>query len=119
MNKIILTGTRDIKTDEVLDEQTDYGIFLIASMIEKTYPCTHSDEESDEIKFKLKIERIDEIIDLKRKSDVKFKKGDSPSQKLRWRIIEKLGVEEYENYIGWLIANHDKLTDEYIEQLSK
>jgi len=118
MNKIILTGLRDIKTDEVLDEQTDYGVFLIASMIEKAYPCTHSEEEKDEIKYKLKVERVDQIYDLKKKKDVEFSKGQSPSQKLRWRITEKLGAEEYENYIGWLIANSERLTDEYIEQLN-
>ncbi len=67
MNKIILTGIRDLQTDDILDEQTDYGIFLIASMIEKTYPCTHSDEEKDQVKFRLKVERIDSIIDLKKK----------------------------------------------------
>jgi hypothetical protein len=30
MNKIVLLNVRDLATDEKIDPQTDYGIFLIA-----------------------------------------------------------------------------------------
>ena len=119
MNKIILLGVRDLKTDEEIKPDIDYGIFLVASRCEVAIPDTHSDEDPDEKKFKLKISHIDSIIDIKTSKNIKYEKGKSPSQIMRWRITEKLGNEEYENFMKYLIGRIDGLTDDYIDILKK
>lgn len=115
--KIILTGVRDLQTDEVIDDQTDYGIFLIASLYatEKPAKCL----ESEEIKYKLKVEKIDSIINLKKDKAIKFTKKGSPSQKWRWLTETKLGKEEYEPFMKWLLGNFDRISEEYIEYINK
>lgn len=114
-NKISLLGLRDIETDETLNEQTDYGLFLIASMVSREFPCTHDQFEKDTIKYKLKVINCDSIVDLKTSKGVEFQHGKSPSQKLRWLIEQNLGVEEYSAMIGYLMGRIDGLCDEYRE----
>jgi hypothetical protein len=111
--KIVLTGLRDLSTDDKIMSQRDYGIFLVASLLsEEKYA------DDDEIKYKLKISHIQSIDDLKEHKQVKFENKRTPSQKLRWVIINKLGSEdEYESFLKFLMCNMDKLTDEYIENL--
>jgi len=114
MNKISLQGLRDLATDEYIKPQIDYGIFLVATRI--------SEEKMDDdegIKFRMKFSHIDQIIDLRENKDIKFAKGKSDSQQYRFLIINKLGEDEYHNYMGWLKSNIEKHTEEYIEQLDK
>jgi hypothetical protein len=117
MNKIVLTGLRDLKTDEVINDQTDYGIFLIASLYAIETPAKSLDEE--EVKYKLKVERIDSIIDLKKDKQVSFTKSRSQSQKWRFITEGKLGKEEYEPFMKWLLGNFDRISEEYIEFINK
>jgi hypothetical protein len=114
MPKIKLTGVRNLTTDDNIEPQRDYGILLIASLDGKYLPESH-EEETGEPTFYLKVERIDTIMDLKESKPVEFQKGKSPSQKLRWRITEKLGDGEYEPFIDYLMSIIDQLTDDYIE----
>lgn len=110
MKRISLLGTRDLHTDEEIKPQRDYGIFLVASRIseEKT-------DDENEIKYKLKISHIQELIDLQENREVKFEKGKSPSQKLRFLIESNLGDEEYENFIKYIMGRIDELCDNYRE----
>lgn len=106
--KIVLTGLRDLQTDDNILSQRDYGIFLVASLLsEEKYA------DDDEIKYKLKISHIQSIDDLKEHKQVKFENKQTPSQKLRWVVEQELG--EYENFINWLLANQDKIFDMYRE----
>lgn len=110
MNKITLQGLRDLYTDDSIKPQTDYGLFIVASRV--------SEEKMDDdtgLKFRMKFERIDQIFDLKEKRPIEFQKGKSPSQTQRWRITEKLGEEEYEPFMKYLLSRMEELTDDYIE----
>jgi len=110
--KITLLGLRDLETDQPLLDQRDYGIMLVGALY-----STEKLTDASQLKYRLKITHIEQIIDLKEHKEVKFEKGKSPSQKQRWRIEEKLGKEEYENFMGWLLGKMDSLTEEYIEQM--
>jgi len=115
MNRIILSGLRDIKTDEVVEANKDYGLLLIASRLSVETPDTFTDEEKDEQKYKMKISHLDQIIDLKTGREVKFKSGQSPSQKWRWIVEQKTG--EYDNFMNWMLANQDRIIEMYLETL--
>jgi len=103
MNKIILTGLRDLKTTEEFLPQKEYGIFLIAERISEEKMDTFSDEAPDEKKYRLKISHVQDILDLKEKKNIKFEKGKSPSQKQRYLIENELGETEYEFFMAWLL----------------
>ena len=117
MNKIILLGIRDLKTDEKLESNKDYGIFLVGSRLSEERMDTFSDSETEEFKYRLKISHIDSIVDLKEHKDLKVEKGKSPSQKLRFLINANLGEEEYESMINYLMSHIDGLCEDYRETL--
>jgi len=112
MPKIKLLGIRDLITDDIIEAQKDYGIFLVASRVseEKT-------DDEEELIYRLRVTHIDSITDLKDHKEVKFEKGKSPSQKLRFRITEKLGEEDYPVFIDYLMGRIDEITDDYLETL--
>jgi hypothetical protein len=114
--KIKLVGVRNLNTDEIIEPQRDYGIMLIAALDGKYVPESH-EQEQGEPTFYLRVDRIDSIMDLKESKQIEFQHGQTPSQKMRWRIEEKLGKEEYENMIGYLMGRMDELTDDYLETL--
>jgi len=114
-NIITLLGQRDLKTDEEIKPQRDYALMLVASRISEEI----MDDEEDCFKYRLKILHIDSIIDLKESKEIKFVKGQTSSQKYRWRIESRLGKSEYNNYMGWLLSNSDKHIEEYLEGLNK
>jgi hypothetical protein len=113
VNRIVLLGQRDLATDETILPQRDYGLILTASRISEE----KMDDEEDTFKYRLKILHIDNIFDLREQKQVKFNRGKSPSQKLRWLIVERLGEADYENFIGYLMGRIDELTESYKEQL--
>ena len=113
MKKIKILGMRDLRTDDVLHAQRDYGIFITASRISEEV----QDDDDQAIIYKLKATHIDSIVDLRESKPVVFEKGQTSSQKLRWRVIEKLGDSEYDNFMSWLLSKSDGLTEEYIESL--
>ena len=113
MNKIILTGIRDIKTDETIEANKDYGIFLVASRISEEKMDSQSDDEFDDIKYRLKVSHLDSIVDLKENKNIKHEKGMTKSQKLRWIVEQELG--EYEAFMDWLLANQAKIFEMYKE----
>lgn len=116
MNKIVLVGLRDIKTDEKIEPNIDYGVFLVASRISEEKMDTFTDEEPDDIKYKLKISHIDNIVALKDAKEVKFKSGQSDSQKWRWIVEQKTG--EYNHFMQWMFANQDKIIESYLDTLT-
>ena len=118
MNKLSLIGLRDLNIEETIDKNTDYGIFLIGSLVEIATPCTFEDTEKDFVKYKLKVERVDSVIDLKTKTDIKFEHGKSSSQKMRWAIEQNLGATEYDFFMKYLMGRIDGLCEDYREQLS-
>jgi hypothetical protein len=113
MHKIVLLNVRQLMTDEKIRGNRDYGIILTAAR--------HSKEELDEepgyFKYKLKIDHIESIMDLKESKPIEFEKGKTPSQKYRWLITDKFGESEYPNYYNWLMSKFDAHSEEYIEQL--
>lgn len=116
MNKIVLLGIRDLATDETIDPQTDYGIFLIAQRISVENEDQDSDYEPVK-KYRLKVERIESVMNLKTKAEVKFEKGKTKSQK--WRFIVEKEVGDYDGLMDWLIANQNKVIELYKESLDK
>jgi len=116
MNKIILTGVRNIKTDETIEANKDYGIFLVASRLSEEKMDTFSDEEKDEVKYKLKVSHIDSITDLKEHKELKFKDGQTPSQK--WRYIVECELGEYENFMAWQMAHATEIFEMYREDIN-
>jgi hypothetical protein len=115
MNRIILTGLRDLATDEFIKSQRDYGLFITASRVSQE----EMDDEPGCFKYRLKMDHVDSIFDLKEKKDVGFEKGKSPSQKMRFRIINLLGEEEYENFMSYLMGRLDGISEDYLDNLKK
>jgi len=113
--KVKLLGVRNLHTDEEIKPQRDYAIMLIAGLDGKYLPESH-EEEQGEPTYYLRVERIDALMDLKEKKEVKFDKGQTPSQKLRWRITEKLGDSEYDKFMDYLLSRVDEITDDYIDK---
>jgi hypothetical protein len=91
---------------------TDYGIFLTGQRISEEKEDSDSDDKPT-IKYRIKIEKIDSIINLATNRDVKFEKGKSPSQIMRFRIERELG--EYVPFMKWLAGKLDSLIQEYKE----
>lgn len=114
--KVSLIGQRDLEVEKPLKPQRDYGLFLIASLLSTE---EFVDEDIDKVKYKLKISHIQQITDLKEKKNVEFKKGKTSSQRMRWRVEEKLGLEEYDNFMSYLQTRLEELTDDYIDNLQK
>jgi hypothetical protein len=112
MNKIILLGLRDLATDENLESQTDYGVFLVAQRVSEEKEDQDSDDEPV-IKYRLRIDHIDSITKLGQTKEIKFEKGRSPSEKQRFVIINELGVDEYEPFMNWLLLKIPGLAEEY------
>jgi hypothetical protein len=114
--KIKLLGVRNLHTDEEIKPQRDYALMLIAGLDGKYLPESH-EEEQGEPTYYLRVERIDALMDLKEKKEVKFAKGQTSSQKLRWRITEKLGDSEYDKFMDYLLSRVDEITEDYIDKL--
>ncbi len=110
MNKIILTGVRNIATDDKIKPMRDYGIYLIAERISEE----KIDNEENCYKYRLKVSELQALEDLGESKPVKIKDGKSQSQKFRFMIESELG--EYDNFMNWLMANSMRLFDEYREQ---
>jgi hypothetical protein len=120
MNKIKLLGVRELLTDDNIDANKDYGILLVASRISKEIPDTFEEGESvDDITYKLKVEKIDSIYDLKDKKPIDFQHGRTSSQKYRWLIEQNLGKEEYDNFISYQMSKIDEDCDEYRDNIKK
>lgn len=116
MNKIVLLNVRDLATDEKIEPQVDYGIFLIAQRISEE----KEDQDSDDnpvIKYRLKVDRIDQVINLKTKEEVKAKQKMTSSQRQRLAVERELGTTEYDYFMKWLLAKIPALCDEYKETL--
>jgi len=119
-NKIKLLNVSELKTDDKIEANTDYGILLIASRISTEIPDTFDDKESkDDFVYRLKVERIDAIYDLKKKTPIEFTHGKTSSQKYRWRVEQKLSKDEYDYYMSWLLGKVDEHTDNYLEDIKK
>ena len=114
MPKVKLLGVRNLHTDEPIKSNRDYAVMLIAALDGQYLPESH-EEEQGEPTYYLKVERIDSLMDLKEHKEVRFEKGKTPSQKLRWRVEEKLGAEEYDGFMDYLLGRTDELTDDYLE----
>lgn len=115
MNKIVLTGLRDLPTDDYLEPQTDYGIFLVAQRISEE----KMDDEEDCFKYRLKMLYVDSLVDLKTSKELKFEKGNSPSQKQRFRISQNLGEDCYDGMMAYLMSRMDELCEDYKENTNK
>jgi glucan phosphorylase len=116
MNKIILLGLRDLATEEKIEPMTDYGIFLIGQRVSEELEDQDSDDKPVS-KYRIKIERIDSIMNLKTKSEIKFEKGKSPSQKMRYLVETK--TQSYDDFMKWALGNIDRLCEEYLEYIGK
>lgn len=113
MNKIILTGLRDIYTDEEIKPQRDYAIWLIAQRISEEKMDSNSDTDNEGIKYRLKILELSGLTDIKESKDIVALKGMSKSQKQRWRITSEVGTEDYEPFMDWLFVKLDNLIEDY------
>lgn len=115
MNKIILTGVRDLATDQKIEPQTDYAVILTAQRISEEFEDQDSDDEQV-VKYRLKVSHIEQIYNLKSSEEVKVKeKKFTLSQQMRFGVERR--VQEYEGFMKWALANLDKLCDEYLETL--
>jgi len=112
VNKIVLLNVRELHTEEDIKPQNDYGIFLVAQRISEELEDQDSDDKQVK-KFRLKVERIDSVVDLKTGINLKVEKGSSPSQKQRFSIERELGKDEYDAFMAYLITKIPQLCDEY------
>jgi len=112
LNKIILLGLRDLFTEETIEPQTDYGLFLIAQRISEEKEDSNSDDDSV-IKYRLKIDHIDYAINLKTGKEFSTAKGYTPSQKQRFAIEKEVGKDDYEKMMNWLLNKIPSLAEEY------
>lgn len=117
MNKIILTGIRDIKTDEEIEAGKDYVFSLIASRISEEIMDSHSDEESDGKKYRCKIISLEQILKVGDSKEIKFEKGKSPSQKQKYVIEGELGSDLYEQFMAWLLQRIPALCEKFRENI--
>ena len=101
-------------TDDHIKGNRDYAIMLVASRFSKE----ELDEEPGYFKYKLKVERIDSLMDLKETKPVEFEKGRTPGQKQRWIREERVGKENYNACMGYILSRIDSLTDDYLDTLS-
>ena len=120
MNKIKLLGVRELKTEENIEANKEYGIILIAERLSKEIPDSFTDEEEkDDIIYKLKVSSIDSIYDLKDKKPIEFQHGKSQSQKYRWLIEKNLGKEEYDSFMNYQMSKIDEDCDKYRDIINK
>lgn len=117
MNKIILTGIRDLETDEVLPPQTDFKITLIAERISEEKMDTYSDSDTEETKYRLKVSSIQSIEHLLGDKKVEVKYGRTPSQKWRWLVEQNIG--DYDKFMGWMLSHPEIIFNEYQERKDK
>ena len=118
MNTIKLLGIRDLKTDQEISANIDYGIVLIASRLSKEIPDSFEEEESkDDIIYKMKVSQVDAVYDLKEKQPIEFEHGKTISQKIRWRIEQNLGKEEYNAMGNYILSRIDELCEDYREKI--
>ena len=120
MNKIILSGIRNLATEEIPNPNTDYLITLIGSLKGKYTPESFDGEEQNEISYYLQIERIEKLVDLKTSKDVILKDKKvkyTPSQRLRFAVTANLGEMDYEPFMKFLMKKLDGLIEEYKETL--
>jgi len=115
MNKIILSGVRDIKTDELLPAQRDFEIILKAERTSEEKMDTFVDSDTEEFKYRLKVSELISIKDLGENRELKISKGQTQSQK--WRFIVEQELGEYDNFMNWLMSNQQKIFDLYRETL--
>ena len=112
MNKVILLGIRDLATEEEIKPQKDYGIFLVGQRISEELEDSDSDDEPVK-KYRIKVERVDSVVELGDNKDIKFEKGKSPSEKQRFAIIRELGDDEYGSFMSYLLTKIPQLCEEY------
>jgi hypothetical protein len=115
MNKIILTGVRDIKTDEKIKAGKDYVFSLLAQRISEELIDSNSDEETDGVKYRCKVLSLEQILEVGTSDPVKFEKGKSPSQKQRFIIEGELGTDMYEPFMSWLLGKIPVLCEKFRE----
>lgn len=117
MNTIKLLGVRDIKTDQQIESNIDYGLVFIASRISKEIPDTFEEGESkDDLIYKLKVINLEAVYDLKTRTPLEVEHGQTKSQKLRWRVEQSLGKDEYDLFMDYLMGRIDELTDDYLDK---
>jgi hypothetical protein len=114
--KINITGLRKLSTDNILEANKDYGLFIIASLIGKYIPES-MEKEPEEETYYLKCERIDGLVDLKEQKQIEVRKGKlSESQKIRYILEQELGKQGYDTFQEWFISKKlNSLIEEYKE----
>jgi len=112
--RIKLLGVRELLTDEVIQPQRDYGIIMTASRISEET----EDDDPEAITYKMKVLQIDSIMDLREQKPVEFGKGKTKSQKLRFMADGKLGKEDYEAFMDYLMSRFDELSEDYLDTLN-
>ena len=115
MNTLVLSGVKSIKTEEIPKPNRDYAILLIGSLKGKYIPETFDDEEQNEMKYYIQVERLDSLTDIKEHKEVKVQKGKTKSQ--IWRFIVEKEIGEYDKFMDWLIANQEKIFELYKSNL--
>jgi len=112
MNKIVLTGVRNIATDDKIKPQRDYGIYLIAERISEE----KIDNEENCYKYRLKVSQIEALEDLNESKKVEINKEIPKTKSQIWRFIVEKELGEYDAFMDWQVVNQDRLFDEYREQ---
>jgi hypothetical protein len=115
-NQIILTGVRNLITDDTLKPQRDYLIELVAERISEEKMDTFSDSETEQTKYRLKVSEIKSITDIGG-TKIEIKQGKSLSQK--WRFIVEKEAGEYEAVMNWMLSNSNTIIEMYRESLIK
>jgi hypothetical protein len=117
MNKLILSGVRNIPTEEIPKPNQDYSITLVGALKGIYTPESFDDSEQNEKSYYLHIERIDKIIEVNSGKEIvieeKDKKPYTPSQKLRFAIMANLGEQDYETFMKFLMGKIDGLIEDY------
>lgn len=102
-NKLKLTGLRNIEFDGGIENQKDYAITVIASLDEiRQKPSQGEYPEPEQEIFVMKAINIEKVEEVGGHKEIKISKGFSPSQSLRFSILDYLkrtGLDDTEeNY---------------------
>lgn len=113
-NKIKIIGLRNIPFNTYIENQKDYLVKIMASLDEiRTRPS--QGEEPDELIFVLKALFVDSIEEVGTHKEIPIKKGYTPSQILRFAILDylrKKGLDDSEE-------NYEKEMRRIIDYYSK
>jgi hypothetical protein len=105
MNKLKLIGVRNIPVEEDIDPNADYLVVLMAQR-EGVYQPDSQGEEEEPITYTLRVSHYEDIKKVGEKKSVKFQKGFTPSQRLRFALQEmfhRIGEDDTEeNYEKWM-----------------